>query len=226
MPIKINWYYMSSTSLLLQEAFERMFKHFGPRHWWPGETPFEVMVGAILTQNTNWKNVERAITNLKNEDVLSPLKLYHLQPERLAELIKPAGYFRIKTDRLRNFLKFFIEKYDANVENMRELSQDYLREELLSVKGIGPETADSIILYAVEKPIFVIDAYTKRIMLRHNLCFEEDGYNELQEMFMSNLQNDVKFFNEYHALIVETGKEFCRKEPLCENCPLNGWNLA
>ena len=201
-----------------------MFKHFGPRHWWPGETVFEVMVGAILTQNTNWKNVERAITNLKNENVLSPLKLYDLHPEVLSELIKPVGYFRVKTARLRNFLKFFIEKYDAQVENMRERSVDTLREELLSVKGIGPETADSIILYAVEKPIFVIDAYTKRIMSRHNLCFEEDGYNELQEIFMSNLQNDAQLFNEYHALIVETGKQFCRKEPLCDKCPLSGWN--
>ena len=215
---------MPSTRFLLQEAFERMFKHFGPRHWWPGETVFEVMVGAILTQNTNWKNVERAITNLKNENVLSPLKLYDLHPEVLSELIKPVGYFRVKTDRLRNFLKFFIEKYDAQVENMRERSVDTLREELLSVKGIGPETADSIILYAVEKPIFVIDAYTKRIMSRHNLCFEEDGYNELQEIFMSNLQNDAQLFNEYHALIVETGKQFCRKEPLCDKCPLSGCN--
>lgn len=215
---------MSKSSKILLEGFRRLHKYFGPRHWWPGETPFEVMVGAILTQNTSWKNVERAIGNLKNNRVLDPFKLYALSPAKLASLIRPAGYFRVKALRLRHFLKFFIDNYDGAVHPMKLKPAAVLREELLSVKGIGPETADSILLYALEKPIFVIDAYTKRILSRHGLCAEDDGYNELQEYFMDRLSADVQLYNEYHALIVETGKDFCRKEPSCEECPLNGWN--
>lgn len=201
-----------------------MLAHFGPRNWWPGDTPFEVMVGAILTQNTNWKNVSLAISNLKKENVLEPKKLLNLDPDRLAELIRPAGYFRIKTKRLRNFLKYFVDQYDGNADEMKKMSMEALREELLSVNGIGPETCDSILLYALDKPIFVIDAYTKRIFLRHEMCSEEDGYYELQEMFMDKLSTDVKLFNEYHALIVETAKDFCRTKPKCDECPLKGWN--
>lgn len=209
---------------ILMDAFELMFAHFGPRKWWPGETPFEVMVGAILTQNTNWKNVERAITNLKSEKVLDPHELFKLSPSHLADLIRPAGYFRIKAGRLQSFLKYFVERYNGSVEKMAARPLCELRPELLEVKGIGPETADSILLYALQKPIFVIDAYTKRILSRHNICAEEDGYVELQEIFMDKLPDDVPLFNEYHALIVEIGKNFCRKDPRCTECPLKGWN--
>lgn len=215
---------MPPNGKILLDGFERMFAHFGPRHWWPGETPFEVMVGAILTQNTNWKNVERAIANLKDARLLEPHKLLDLNPARLGLLIRPAGYFRVKALRLRHFLKFFVERYNGSVAKMRKCPAESLRQELLSVRGIGPETADSILLYALGKPVFVIDAYTKRILTRHALCAEDDGYNDLQELFMDRLSPDVKLYNEYHALIVETGKDYCRTKPICDTCPLNGWN--
>jgi len=217
---------MSTTKDKLNEAFDLLSKHFGPRHWWPGDSAFEIIVGAILTQNTNWKNVEKAIENLKRENLLSPKKLLELHPATLASLIKPAGFFRLKTKRLRNFLKYFVEEYDGSAEAMAERPLSSLREELLSINGIGQETADSILLYALNKPIFVIDAYTKRILLRHDLCLDEAIYSDLQELFTDSLPEDVKLFNEYHALIVEVGKTFCRpKNPRCEDCPLNGWNL-
>lgn len=216
---------MSTTKDKLNEAFDLLSKHFGPRRWWPGDSAFEIIVGAILTQNTNWKNVEKAIENLKRENLLSPKKLLELHPGTLASLIKPAGFFRLKTKRLRNFLKYFVEEYDGSAEAMAERPLSSLREELLSINGIGQETADSILLYALNKPIFVIDAYTKRILLRHDLCLDEAIYNDLQELFTDSLPEDVKLFNEYHALIVEVGKTYCRpKNPRCDDCPLNGWN--
>ncbi|MFA4974729.1 MAG: endonuclease III domain-containing protein [bacterium] len=206
------------------EGFRLMLARFGPRGWWPGETPFEVMVGAILTQNTNWKNVEKAIANLKQEDILDPHAMLGLSPQRLASLIKPAGYFRVKAKRLRSFLKYFVENYDGSARKMAKRDLPQLREELLAVNGIGPETADSILLYALKKDIFVIDAYTKRILSRHGLCAEEDCYDDLQALFMDRIEKDIPLYNEYHALIVETGKDFCRTSPRCAECPLNGWN--
>ncbi|PIR16317.1 MAG: endonuclease [Deltaproteobacteria bacterium CG11_big_fil_rev_8_21_14_0_20_49_13] len=202
--------------------YDRLFKAFGPQHWWPGETPFEVMVGAILTQNTNWGNVERAIANLKKADLLDPYKLLKLPPARLAGLIRPAGYFNVKAKRLRNFLKFFTERYDGSAEKMKAAPLHELREELLSVNGVGRETADSILLYALDKTIFVCDAYTYRILNRHSLAGEDADYNELQSIFMDGLPEDVGLFNEYHALIVRVGKEFCKPKPNCHECPLEG----
>lgn len=215
---------MPLTKNTLMLAFKRMLKRFGPRGWWPGETPFEVMVGAILTQNTNWGNVEHAIDNLKAENVLDPEMMLSLHTATLQRLIKPAGYFRVKAKRLTSFLKYFVERYSGCDRRMAKGDLPALREELLSVNGIGPETADSILLYALKKPSFVIDAYTKRILSRHGLCSEDDGYQELQELFMDRLPPDVPVYNEYHALIVETGKEYCRTKPRCKECPLNGWN--
>lgn len=212
------------TTALLTELYDKMLQRFGPQHWWPGETPFEVMVGAILTQNTNWGNVEKAIANLKTKNVLDARKMLQLAPEVLAELIRPAGYFNVKTQRLRNFLSYFIETYDADVERMRERSLSTLREELLAVKGIGPETADSILLYALDKPSFVIDAYTHRVLSRHFLITEEADYDEMQQLMMSSFPADVSHYNEYHALLVRIGKEFCKPKPQCEQCPLNGIN--
>lgn len=210
---------------LLQTGFDLMFDRLGGQNWWPGDSPFEVMVGAVLTQNTNWKNVEKAISNLKGAGLLSPSSLYMIPLDRISDLIRPAGYFRIKSKRLKNFLKFFTDEYDADIEFMKKKSLSVLREGLLSVSGLGPETVDSMLLYALDKPIFVIDAYTKRIMVRHRLCSEDADYHELQDYFMSNLSEDVSLYNEYHALLVNVGKNFCRpKEPKCNECPLQKWN--
>jgi endonuclease-3 related protein len=179
------------------------------------------MVGAILTQNTNWQNVEKAIRNLRKAELLDAHKLYRLPHRRLAQLIRPSGYFNIKARRLKNFLKFYIENYKANVLKMRAQDTGRLREELLSVNGIGQETADSILLYALDKPVFVVDAYTKRICSRHGLLCEGASYQDTQKLFTQNLKNDVQLFNEYHALLVRLGKDFCLKSrPRCRMCPL------
>ncbi len=212
------------TRELLKDCFDAMLSHFGPRGWWPAKTSFEVMVGAILTQNTNWKNVESAISNLSEAKALSPEKMLALSPERLSELIRPAGYFRVKENRLRSFLTYFVDSYGGDAEVMKGISTQVLREELLKVKGIGPETADSILLYALEKPVFVVDAYTRRIFLRHDVISESADYAEIQDAFTSNLPEDVSLFNEYHALIVETAKAYCKTKPACEGCPLSGVN--
>ncbi len=205
----------------LTTIYEILLKRFGPQDWWPGDTPFEVIVGAILTQNTNWANVEKAITNIKNAGVLSPDKLHHLDIAKLAQLIRPAGYFNIKAKRLKNFLDWFFDNYSGQLKNLENVRTPQLREQLLSVKGIGPETADSILLYALNRPVFVVDAYTARICSRHNLISEGADYHQIQETFESNLPSDISLFNEYHALIVHLGKDFCKPTPKCEECPLN-----
>lgn len=211
-----------STAENLQLIYEKMFERFGPQHWWPAETPFEVMVGAILTQNTNWLNVQKAIDNLKRAGVLSFEKLVELPKGLLAEYIRPAGYYNIKAERLHNFLAMIRSEYGSSLDLFLETDTQQLRERLLSVKGIGPETADSILLYSADRPIFVVDAYTYRILVRHDLIDAECGYEEIQNLFMDNLEPEIKMFNEYHALLVRTGKEYCRKsKPGCEGCPLN-----
>lgn len=199
-----------------------MHKHYGPLHWWPGESPFEVMVGAILTQNTAWTNVEKAIINLKKKNLLEPRKLYRLKSSVLANLIRPAGFFRVKTKRLRNFLKFLMEECEGDISKLKRQPLDQLRQKLLAVNGVGPETADSILLYALGKPIFVIDAYTKRIFSRHDLAKKDIDYHALQELLMTHLKPDTGFYNEYHAQLVNIAKDFCRTKPRCEKCPLNG----
>lgn len=206
---------------VITKFYEKLLESFGPQKWWPGETPFEIIVGAILTQNTNWENVERAILNLKKARVLTPTALYAISIARLAGLIRPAGYFNIKAKRLKNFLHFFFNEYKGSFEAMSREEAKVLREKLLHVNGIGPETADSILLYALNKPIFVVDAYTKRIFYRHNMILRDAEYHAVQNVFESGLDKDVRMFNEYHALIVRLGKEFCRPRPRCEKCPLN-----
>lgn len=209
----------------LLEMYRRLVQHLGPQQWWPAETPFEVMVGAVLTQNTNWRNVERAIANVKARAPFTPHALYALPPAELASLIRPAGYFNIKTKRLRHFLEFFLTSYHGEVEQMRAQPLESLRAELLRVSGIGPETADSILLYALGKLTFVVDAYTHRILRRHYLSPVETTYDELQSLFHEHLPAEVVHFNEYHAVIVAAGKRWCRKtRPDCAHCPLRGLN--
>jgi endonuclease-3 related protein len=205
----------------LGRIYQRLYSCFGRQHWWPAQSPFEVMVGSILTQNTNWGNVEKAIQNLKEHKVLSPKGLYGLSERRLAELIRPAGYYNVKAKRLREFLKFLFKEYRGSVTKMFSVDAPRLRRQLLCVSGIGPEPADSILLYALKKPVFVVDAYTRRIFSRHKFICEGAGYDEVANLFMRHLKKDTRLFNEYHALIVRLGKDFCLKnKPRCGICPL------
>jgi len=211
----------------LVEIYDELLAFFGPQHWWPGETPFEVIVGAVLTQNTAWTNVEKAIANLKDMGVLSFEAMVDLPHATLAELIRPCGYFNIKASRLHNLLGMIQARYRGDLALLAEEDLATLRQTLLEVKGIGPETADSILLYATNKPTFVIDAYTHRILSRHGLVSEEEAsYDDIQNLFMTSLPNSTDLFNEYHALLVRTGKEFCKKStPRCSDCPLKPQEL-
>jgi len=207
----------------LYAVYARLFARFGSQRWWPAKTPLEVAVGAVLTQNTSWRNVEKAILNLRGEKALSFRALRRLPEERLAKLIRPAGYYNIKADRLVNLLDFFGREYGGHLRKAVNTSTADLRVRLLSVKGVGPETADSILLYAFDRPVFVVDAYTRRFALRHGFIKGDEDYASVQKLFMQNLKCDVKLFNEYHALIVRLNKDFCRKNnPLCDSCPLKG----
>jgi endonuclease-3 related protein len=204
----------------LTEIYRLLFERFGPQHWWPGETQFEIIVGAILTQNTNWSNVEKAIANLKSADLLSPEKLHKIEVSQLAELIRPAGYYNIKSKRLKNFLDWFFENYDGKLTELEKVETEQLRNELLGVKGVGRETADSILLYALDREIFVVDAYTARVAVRHGLIEPEADYEQLRELFQSNVPQETELFNEYHALLVKVGKEYCRPKARCAGCAL------
>lgn len=204
----------------LNEIFERLLEHFGPQHWWPGEGRTEIIIGAILTQNTNWGNVEKAISNLKGAGAINLDKLHRMDTAVLAELIRPAGYYNIKAARLKNFLNWLFDKYEGNLETIEHLDIETFRRELLGIKGIGRETADSILLYAFRRARFVVDAYTARVAVRHHLISSDCGYEELQNLFESNLDDDVDLFNEFHALIVRLAKQYCKKKPVCSGCPL------
>jgi len=205
----------------LYGIYRRLYSYFGPQKWWPAQSRFEVMVAAVLTQNTNWSNVERAIGNLKEKGLLEPNKLYSLKNTRLARLIRPSGYYNLKAKRLKNLLRLFIRRYQGQMGRMALVEAKVLRQELLTVSGIGPETADSILLYGLGKPVFVVDAYTKRILSRHGIIEEGMDYDGVQRLFMLGLRKDAKLFNEYHALLVRLGKDFCLKgKPRCLTCPL------
>ncbi|MBN2013844.1 MAG: endonuclease III domain-containing protein [Candidatus Altiarchaeota archaeon] len=204
----------------LLEVYESLLGFFGPQHWWPAETEFEVIVGAILTQAAAWKNVESAINNLKSGGLLSPESLWEVNESRLAEKIKPAGCFNAKARKLKSFIGFLFENYGGDLRVLFSLPRDHMRSELLSVWGIGPETADSIILYAANKPSFVVDAYTKRIFSRLGLVEEDISYSDLKQFFEHQLPVDVSLYSEFHALIVALGKNFCRKKPVCRECPI------
>lgn len=206
---------------MLRDVYERLLAAFGPQNWWPGDSPFEIVVGAVLVQNTAWRNVERAIENLRDAGMMQPQALYSLPEQELAELIRPAGYYQVKARRLRNLLQLIVERYDGSLEAMRSVDLATLREELLSVSGIGPETADAILIYALGKPTFVVDTYTHRVLARHGWIGYDAGYHEIKDHFESNLPADAALFNEYHALLVRLAKDYCRKTgPKCDACPL------
>jgi endonuclease-3 related protein len=198
--------------------FQRLLGAYGPQHWWPGETRIEIMVGAVLTQNTAWRNVERAIDRLKAAAVLETRAIAGLPPEELADLIRPAGYFNVKARRLQSLCNFLLES--GGIAALERLSTDVLRSRLLAVHGVGPETADDILLYAFERPVFVVDAYTRRLGGRLGLLAGGEGYEEIRHSFETAIGLDTRTFNELHALIVHHAKYFCRKRPLCEECCL------
>ncbi|MFC1987365.1 endonuclease III domain-containing protein [Chloroflexota bacterium] len=212
---------LKTTSQILRKLYHQLIDNYGPQHWWPADEPFEVMVGAILTQATSWLNVEKAIANLRAAEALSPRALRRLSLSDLATLIHPCGYYNAKAKKLKSLAQWLVENYDDNLDKLfAGTTIDQLRRQLLSVWGVGEETADSIILYAADKPVFVIDAYTRRIINRIGLVPDGNSYTDYQALFMDNLPADVKLFNEYHALLVCLGKNVCRTHPLCAQCCL------
>lgn len=217
---------MTATSQTLMALYDSLLSHFGPQKWWPADTPFEVMVGAILTQNTSWKNVEKAIAELKKYDALNLDAMRALPVSTLAAYIRSAGYFNIKAARLKALIQTIDDVSAGDLDRFLALPLQSLREALLQTRGIGPETADSIVLYAAHQPIFVVDTYTKRILVRHKLIDEDADYYAIQDFLMTHLEEEVALFNEYHALIVRAGNGFCKpKEPHCDRCPLR-WHLS
>ena len=210
-----------NTSNRLLAVYRSLYNTYGPQGWWPAKTPFEVIAGAILTQNTAWTNVEKAIYNLKKAGSLSAKKIKDMGAKPLSRLIKPAGYYNMKAKRLKNFVSFLYAGYGGSVKNLSSENSGKLRKILLGVNGVGPETCDSIMLYALGKPVFVVDAYTKRVFSRHGFFKESSDYHQVQKYFMNNLPRSKKLYSEYHALIVRLAKDFCRIKPDCKHCPLN-----
>ena len=207
----------------IAKIYDLLEGHFGDLKWWPAKTAFEVIVGAILTQNTAWTNVEKAIRNLRKAGLLTPAEMTRAGNSRLARLIRPAGYYRIKADRLKNISRFVMRECGGQLRRLRSQDAGHIRKKLLSVKGVGPETADSILLYALGKPVFVVDAYTKRIFSRHGLTEEDASYEKVQTLVHEHFPPDVRSLNQFHALLVETAKRFCRKKAgQCGECPLGG----
>lgn len=200
----------------INRLYRRLYAAYGPQDWWPAETPFEVMAGAILTQNTAWRNVEKAIANLKQAAALSAPAILGLSHARLAELIRPSGYFNIKSRRLKNYAQWFID--EGGLQKLSQLENADLRARLLSVNGVGPETADDILLYAFERPAFVIDAYTRRLLLKLGLIDGGESYETLRQLFMQSLKPDVARFKQYHALIVCHAKQKCAGRKDCPHC--------
>ncbi len=205
--------------MTLLPIYKRLLRHFGKQYWWPADTPFEVIVGAILTQQTTWKNVEKAIDNLKGNNLLSISSLAKVNLKHLEKIIRPIGYFHQKAERLKGICRYIYENYGEDLAKLFSKTIPNLREELLSLKGLGPETVDSIILYAANKPIFIIDAYTKRIAHRLGVT-DLNKYEDLRKYFEGHLPNDLDLYQEFHALIVELGKNYCKTKPNCTSCPL------
>ena len=205
---------------LFMAMYRALLGRFGHRNWWPASTRFEVCVGAVLTQNTAWKNVVKAIDNLKAAAALDAHAIHRLPLDELAGLIRPAGYFNVKARRLRNFVDHLVQRHGGDLTSLFASPVDALREELLSINGVGKETADSIVLYAAEKPIFVVDAYTRRVLHRHGIIEEKTDYDTIQRLFHANLPADLELFNDFHAQFVAVGHHFCRRKPHCQGCPL------
>lgn len=205
---------------LLHSFYRELLARFGHRSWWPADSPFEVCVGAVLTQNTSWKNVVKAIECLKSASALDPFILYKMAHEELASLIKPAGYYNVKARRLKSFIAHLVEKHGGELASLFASATDRLRVELLSINGIGKETGDSIILYAANKPIFVVDTYTRRVLERHGIIDEKATYDDVQELFHASLPGDTALYNDFHAQFVAVGHHFCKRKPRCEQCPL------
>jgi endonuclease-3 related protein len=204
----------------INDAYKALFERYGKQHWWPAKTRFEMMVGAILTQNTAWTNVEKALSNLREADALNFQCLETATREEIAEWIRPAGFFNQKSATVKGMIETVRDRFDGSLDVLFDQETSNLRNELLSWKGIGPETADSIILYAAQKPVFVVDAYTKRICSRHGWIDEKATYNEVAKLFTDQLPSNVQLFNEYHALIVRVCKNHCNTKPKCAGCPL------
>jgi endonuclease-3 related protein len=207
----------------LRSIYDALFRHFGPQHWWPGRTRFEVCVGAVLTQNTSWANAEKAIRRLKEEKALTVEALHKVPEPILAEWLRPVGYFNLKARRLKAFVAMMVTRFDGNVRRMFAEETGALRRILLATPGVGPETADSILLYAGGRPVFVVDAYTRRFLVRHGWLRADASYDEIAELFVRAIPADEALYNEYHALLVALGKDYCRPRPDCEACPLRRW---
>ena len=211
---------MATTGQKLMAMYEAASERFGHQDWWPGDGALEICVGAILTQNTNWRNVERAIANLREADCMSVTALHELAPEALAELIRPAGYYNVKTKRLKNFLAHVHANWGDDIASFLDRPVATLREELLSINGVGRETADSMILYAAGKPSFVVDTYTYRVLLRHGVIDVDYDYEMIKQLFEDNLPEDVELYNDFHAQLVAVGKNYCKPTARCTGCPL------
>ena len=208
-------------SALLTDIYRTLREAFGYQDWWPAQTAFEVMVGAVLTQRTNWSNVEKALSALKAAGLMEPGALAEADLERLQSLIRPAGYYRQKSRNLLRLVQWFVARSGGDIASLERVRTDELRAELLSLRGIGPETADSILLYGLGRPTFVVDAYTKRAVVRHSLLDAECTYEELKELFEGHLPRDVELYQDFHAQLVQLGKRYCRPRPLCSMCPLH-----
>lgn len=208
-------------SARIKRFYEELRREFGPQGWWPAETAFECILGAVLTQSTSWKNVEKAIDNLRRGNLISVEGINSITADELALLIRPSGYYNQKAIKIKNFISFLVDEFSGSLDSMFATERSQLRMKLLSIKGIGPETADSILLYAGGMPVFVVDAYTWRVLYRHGLVPEVTSYDEIQEIFTDSLAEDAGMFNEYHALLVRVAKEHCKKrDPVCSGCPL------
>ncbi len=208
-------------SIRVSKIYQTLYDFYGTQHWWPADSKLEIIIGAILTQNTAWQNVEKAVSNLKKRRLIDLKKLSKLPVSQIGKLIRASGFYKIKAKRLKAVIDFLLKEYNGNLSQMKKKRWQELRAELLQVYGIGQETADSILLYALDKPVFVIDAYTRRIFSRHHLIDRNSKYSEIQRFFMSNLPKSKNIYQEYHALLVKLAKDFCRTKPKCEQCPIN-----
>lgn len=211
--------------ITLQELYDILIDMYGPQQWWPGDSPFEVCVGAILTQQTKWQNAAKAIENLKDRALLEPSAIAKAEPSEIENLVRSSGFFRQKAARLQGFCRHIVDEWNGSVEVLLEQPLEKARSELLALKGIGPETADSMLLYAGEHPVFVVDAYAVRIINRMGL-FNGRDYHDVQRFFENGLSSDAAMFNEYHALLVEHGKNICRTRPRCSDCSITNFCKA